>query len=213
MDKFIKATSDIVQQKPTISSITYGPTHFLVPIAHKDTALLEFPTPRLCSAAPIRYWLPMSYQDCCFSIVFFLSFPSFNALLPVSMLQLRIQPTAHKCSHQPFHQHVIPADYETRQFNLLQEGLDQQNKKFGYFAELQQAMVIPIPFGLVPTTPTNAPTKVFLTHTDVASLLPLSLAEQLARTTSNPMPPHYFTSSCPVAILKCRSRGRRGSSS
>jgi hypothetical protein len=93
------------------------------------------------------------------------------------MLQLRIQPNTHKYPHQPFHQHVIPADYETRQFNLLQEGLDLQNKKFGFFAELHQETVVPIPFGLIPTTPIDAPTKVFLTHTDVASLLPLSLAE------------------------------------
>jgi hypothetical protein len=204
LDKPIKATSDIVQPKSTISSITYGPTHFLVPIARKDTALLEFPTPRLHLATPIRYWLPMSYQDCCFSSIggCFLSFPGFNALLPVSMLQLRIQPTTHKCPHQPFHQHVIPADYETRQFNLLQEGLDLQNKFFELFAEVHQATVVPIPFGLVPTTPTDAPTMAFPTLTDVASLLPLSLAEQLAPTTSNPTPPRYFTSSFPMATFE-----------
>jgi hypothetical protein len=59
-------------------------------------------------------------------------------------------------------------------------------------------MFLPIPFGLVPTTPTDAPTEAFPTLTDVASLLPLSLAEQLAPTTSNPTPPRYFTSWFPI---------------
>jgi hypothetical protein len=82
---------------------------------------------------------------------------------------------------------------------LLQEGLDLRNKKFELFAELHQELVVPILFGLVPTTPTDAPapTKAFPTLTDVASLLPLSLAETPAPTLSNPasaLPPTKSTS-------------------
>jgi hypothetical protein len=209
MDRTIKATSDLVQQKSTISLTTYDPTHPLVPIAHKDTALLELQTPRLHAAAPIRYWLPMSYQDCCFSSIggCFLSFPGFNALLPVSVLQpTRTQPTTHKCSHQPIHQHVTPVDSETRQFNLLHEALALQNEILELFAELElhQESVVPIPFGVVPTTPTDAlaPTEAFPTLTDVASLLPSRLAETRAPTKSNPMLPRYVTSLLPMAKFK-----------
>jgi hypothetical protein len=138
MDKTIKATSDIVQQKSTISSnTTYIPTHPLVPIANKDTALLIFPRPCLCLAAPIQYWLPMSYQFQC-------SPSCIHATTKDSA-------STHNVHANPFirmSQHP-PADYETRQVNLLEEGLDLGNKFLNFLLNSShQQLFVPIPFGL-----------------------------------------------------------------
>jgi hypothetical protein len=194
MDKTIKAAYNLAQS--TISSHTCGLTHLLVPIVRRDsTALLKSQTPRRRSTAPIQYWLPISYQDCCFSSIggCFLSFPGFNALLPVSILQPRTHPITNKCPHQPIPPLQVPSDdYATRKSNLLQAALALRREILEYFAELHQESVVPTPpSGLLPTTPTDVATPKHTptghTLSAAASFLPSGLTETLAQFQFNPI--------------------------
>jgi hypothetical protein len=76
-----------------------GPTYTPVQDLQRDTELLKHSNKPRRSAAPIRHWLPCSFQDSCFCSIGgqFLSFPGFNSLLPVTLLH-PITPFTHKCA-------------------------------------------------------------------------------------------------------------------
>jgi hypothetical protein len=83
-----------------------------------------------------------------FGVVFFLSLASMLSSLYLCCYNQGFSPRPTNVHTNPaIHLHVTPsADYETRQVNLLQEGLDLRNNFFELFDELHQELVIPIPF-------------------------------------------------------------------
>jgi hypothetical protein len=91
-----KAVCDLPPQAFSLTGTTHPPVQDL----HRNTGLLENSNkPQHRSATPIRHWLPFAFQDSCFFSIggHFLSFPGFNSLINVALLQ-PVQPFTHKCS-------------------------------------------------------------------------------------------------------------------
>jgi hypothetical protein len=103
---FQNALPPIIKSTPADLEITLpslprtGPTHPPEQDLQRDTRFLENSNkPRCQLALPIRPWLPFPFQDLCFFSTGgqFLSFPGFNLLLHVTLLQ-PVQPFTHKCT-------------------------------------------------------------------------------------------------------------------
>jgi hypothetical protein len=84
------------------------------------------------SATPIQHWLPFLFQDSCFCSIGgqFLSFPGFNSLLPVTLLQI-VQPFHHKSPSNVdyLYQHAASTSATTQTAVSLEARLSPFKKK------------------------------------------------------------------------------------
>jgi hypothetical protein len=112
------AVCNLSQQESTVLSPTSHPTLPQVPILHKPTLFLKSKTPRCPSTTPIRHWLPCLFQDSCFFSIdgHFLSFPGFNSLLPVTLLQPVLPFVHNRCAR-----HLLCAASESPNSTILQQ--------------------------------------------------------------------------------------------
>jgi hypothetical protein len=125
-------------------------------------------------AAPIQHWLPFTFQDSCFFSIGgqFLSFPGFNSLINVTLLQ-PVQPFNHKCSSKSEnlanHHQQVESTSKTMAFVSMEASLRQLEKTVKEMNNILCTLVLEIRQRILAISPAPLPP----THTVVTSILPL----------------------------------------
>jgi hypothetical protein len=161
-----------------------GPTHPPVQDLHRSTGLLENSNkPQHQSAAQIQHWLPFAFQNSCFFSFggHFLSFPGFNSLIYVTLLQ-PVQPFTHKCSPKSenlanHHQQVDSAS-KTMAYVSIEAQLSQLEKTVKEMNDILCIIVLEIRQRSLAISPAPLPP----THTVVNFIHPLDTVMSLEQT-------------------------------